>query len=78
MEVDLSSLHGKVHFADDEKFQIPSSRACESSAKSNDNIKFNSANLGGGGGVSSYMSQKKNQSRQTNKLNTLGGSSSVR
>ena len=71
MEVDLSSLHGKVHFADDEKFQIPSSRAYESSAKSNDGIKLNSANLG----VTSYISQKKGQSRQSK---TGGGSSSVR
>lgn len=35
MEVDLSALNGKVHFADDEKFMLPSGRQFESSAKSN-------------------------------------------
>ena len=56
MEVDLSSLHGKVHFADDEKFQIPSHRAHDMSAQSNDNMRFISNATGG---VSSYISQKK-------------------
>ena len=48
MEVDLSALNGKVHFADDEKFTIISNRNNESS-KSN---AFSSVQ----GGVSSYMS----------------------
>ena len=30
MEVDLSALNGRVHFADDEKFMIPSQRNNES------------------------------------------------
>ena len=48
MEVDLSALNGRVHFADEEKFMIPSQR--NESGKSNT---FNSHRVSQG--VSSYM-----------------------
>lgn len=53
MEVDLSALNGKVHFADDEKFMIPSNRNIDSGKSTAFNQHL------GSGGVSSYMSQKK-------------------
>ena len=56
MEVDLSALNGRVHFADEEKFMIPSQR--NESGKSNT---FNSHRVSQG--VSSYMAQKKSTSQ---------------
>ena len=52
MEVDLSALNGRVHFADDEKFMIATNRNIESTEKS----KVVQNNSGSHGAVSSYMS----------------------
>ena len=54
MEVDLAALNGRVHFADDEKFSLPSGRHhhhVNESAKS-----IATMNASGSGAVSSYMS----------------------
>ena len=69
MEADLAALNGKVHFADDEKFSLPSVRHINESAKS---IAMNASS---GHAVSPYMSYKKTTTASSRVVKGSGGGS---